>query len=68
MPTAPADFASPLPLGPMVAVQCLSGFNPASENVTSQGIMWDPNLGMYRTTNGPGVFEQVSNEGAANAA
>jgi hypothetical protein len=68
MPSATADFASPLPLGPMVAVQCLGGFPGAGENLASQGIVWDPALGMYRATGGVGVYEQVSSEGAANAA
>lgn len=79
IPPAPADFASPIPLGPMVAVQSLFGFptTPASENgptitpshqgnYSTPGICWDPVVGMFRAGSGTGLFEQMSNsnEGA----
>jgi hypothetical protein len=77
VPPPPADFASPIPLGPMVAVQSLFGFpTPTAENGhISQGICWDPVVGMFRAAgssavSATGVFEQVvaPSEGAANAA
>jgi hypothetical protein len=77
MPPPPADFASPIPLGPMVAVQSLFGFPPNGngENAVSRGPMcWDPIVGMFRSATGnsssafgtttSGLFEQLqSNEG-----
>ena len=74
VPPAPADFASPIPLGPVVAVQSLFGFPganvAASAAESGQGICWDPTLGMYRanipSSAGTSLFEQ--GEGAANAA
>jgi hypothetical protein len=75
MPPPPADFASPIPLGPMVAVQSLFGFPPNGngENVVSHSPMcWDPIVGMFCAAGGngggasatSGLFEQIqSNEG-----
>ena len=73
MPPPPVDFASPIPLGPMVAVHSLLGFPPNGngENVVSHGPMcWDPIVGMFRAAAGnsgstsAGLFEQIqSNEG-----
>ena len=76
MPPPPADFASPIPLGPMVAVQSLFGFPPngGGEGVLSHGpVCWDPVVGMFRVAGGnggatisasSGLFEQIqSNEG-----
>jgi hypothetical protein len=73
IPPAPADFASPIPLGPMVSVQSLFGFPPTASqgesNATAtshhQGICWDPLVGMFRAGgNSVGLFEQMSsNEG-----
>jgi hypothetical protein len=69
IPPAPADFASPIPLGPMVTVQSLFGFPPTvsqgESNVTAtghhQGICWDPLVGMFRSGgNTVGLFEQMS--------
>jgi len=80
IPPAPADFASPIPLGPMVAVQSLFGFS--GEGGAQSGaatICWDPVVGMFRGTGtaaaaaavagavagGATVFEQVqAGEGA----
>jgi len=70
IPPAPADFASPIPLGPMVAVQSLFGF---PEGAAQGAFCWDPVMGMFRGTTaaaaaaGGAVFEQVAGE-AANAA
>jgi hypothetical protein len=67
IPPAPADFASPIPLGPMVAVQSLFGF---PEGAGQGAFCWDPVVGMFRGTTaatGGAVFEQVAGE-AANAA
>ena len=68
VPPAPADFASPIPLGPMVAVQSLVGFPGQGERgAGATAICWDPMIGMFRPTGGgslPGggnansVFEQ----------
>jgi hypothetical protein len=74
VPAPPVDFASPVPLGQMLAVpSSLLGF-PSTENgaarATQQGgICWDPVVGMYRSTNaaGAGAYEQQQ-QGAANAA
>jgi len=69
IPPAPADFASPIPLGPMVAVQSLFGFPPTASqgesNATAtghyQGICWDPVVGMFRAGGSTaGLFEQMS--------
>ena len=78
VPPAPADFASPIPLGPMVAVQSLFGFPPEGAAPGAAGaICWDPVVGMFRGTansavaaavaGGAAVFEQVAGD-AANAA
>lgn len=80
VPAPPADFASPIPIGGMVAVQCFGGYTPdghaqtttggvgggSSANPAMGGICWDPVVGMYRaTTSAPGqVYEQEQNGGS----
>lgn len=68
VPPAPADFASPIPLGPMVAVQSLFGFPHGQQGeAAGPALCWDPILGMFRATgtgaipggaNARSVFEQ----------
>lgn len=68
VPPAPADFASPIPLGPMVAVQSLLGFPPTATAASvadtgqGQGICWDPAVGMFHAA-GTGLFEQEGIQG-----
>jgi len=76
IPPAPADFASPIPLGPMVAMQSLVGFPHGGQGdagVAATAICWDPIIGMFRPTgagslpgggNASSVFEQ--NEAGSN--
>ena len=75
VPAPPADFASPIPIGGMVAVQCFGGYTPdghaqaatsgvsggSSMNLAAAtaGICWDPVVGMYRATSTPAVPGQV---------
>ena len=69
IPPAPADFASPIPVGPVVAVQSLFGFPNTGTEVN-----WDPVVGMYCATHSggntigtAGVFEQGAGEAGGNA-
>src|SRR5579859_1383742 len=75
VPAPPPDFASPIPLGQMVAMPSVMGFTTQGDNASCGGLCWDPVVGMYRTSAGngagmpSGVYEQMSSEGAAaNAA
>jgi hypothetical protein len=57
VPSPPADFASPIPVGGMVPLQSLVGMMEGGNSVC-----WDPMMGMYRATTGcpSGLFEQGS--------
>ena len=75
VPAPPADFASPIPIGGMVAVQYVGGYHPESHSPAASaasfpgaGICWDPVMGVYRATTAPGqVYEQEQHPGSTSS-